>query len=167
VRIVPVWGERKSVGAAAGRATPVRPVRGTGQTGAGLDRQKFGFRARTDAKFGSGGRGSGGWSGEFADGQFAGRSPPRDQYEFGRGRNFESQKGYRPHFPFRGSRSHPMGQEWSSHGGSRFDKMDHWIDRHGRVNVANPTFEEMARHWFATFETNPSVESFARSRSCF
>jgi hypothetical protein len=58
VRIVPAWGERKDVGGAAGRATPGRPVRGTGQTGAGLDRQKFGFRARTDAKFGSGGRGA-------------------------------------------------------------------------------------------------------------
>jgi hypothetical protein len=36
-----------------------------------------------------------------------------------------------------------MGQEWSSHGGSRFDRMDRYIDRHGRMNVANPTFEEM------------------------
>jgi hypothetical protein len=62
VRTVPAWGERKAVGGVAGRTTPVRPVRGTGQTGAGLDRQKFGFCARTDAKFGSGGRGSGGWS---------------------------------------------------------------------------------------------------------
>jgi hypothetical protein len=63
-----------------------------------------------------------------------------------------------------------MRQEWSSHGGSRFDRfdrMDHCIDRHGRMNVANPTFEEMARHWFATFGTNPNVESFARSRSWF
>jgi hypothetical protein len=25
---------------------------------------------------------------------------------------------------------------------------------------ANPTFEQMARHWFYTFGTNPSVESF-------
>jgi hypothetical protein len=38
VRTVPVWGERKAVGGASGRATPVRPVRGTDQTGAGLDR---------------------------------------------------------------------------------------------------------------------------------
>jgi hypothetical protein len=60
-----------------------------------------------------------------------------------------------------------MGQEWSSHGGSRFDRMDRCIDRHDRMNVANPTFEEMARHWFATFGTNPSVESFARSCSWF
>jgi hypothetical protein len=38
VRTVRAWGERKAVGGAAGRATPVKPVRGTGQTGAGLDR---------------------------------------------------------------------------------------------------------------------------------
>jgi hypothetical protein len=60
-----------------------------------------------------------------------------------------------------------MGQEWSSHGCSRFERMDRCIDRHVRVNVANPTFEEMARQWFATFGTNPSVESFALSRSWF
>jgi hypothetical protein len=41
-------------------------VRGTGQTGAGLDRQQFGFHARTGTRFGSGGRGSGFWAGEFA-----------------------------------------------------------------------------------------------------
>jgi hypothetical protein len=41
------------------------------------------------------------------------------------------------------------------------------VDRRGRMSVANPTFEEMARHWFNTFVTNPSVESFARSRSWF
>jgi hypothetical protein len=66
VRTVPAWGERKAVGGTAGRATPVRPVRGTGQTGAGLDRQQFGFRARSSARFGSGGRGSSGWAREFA-----------------------------------------------------------------------------------------------------
>jgi hypothetical protein len=45
VRTVPAWGERKTVGGVAGRATPVRPVRHTGQTGAGLGRQGAGFRA--------------------------------------------------------------------------------------------------------------------------
>jgi hypothetical protein len=79
VRIVQAWGERKAFGGAAGRGTPVRPVRGTGQTGAGLDRQRFGFRARTGVRFGFGGRGSGGWAGEFAGGQVAWRSPPRAQ----------------------------------------------------------------------------------------
>jgi hypothetical protein len=66
VRTVPAWGERKAAGGVAGRATPVRPVHHTGQTGAGLDRQHFGFRGRTGARFGFGGRGSGGWAREFA-----------------------------------------------------------------------------------------------------
>jgi hypothetical protein len=50
VRTVRAWGERKAVGGAAAQATPVRPVWGTGQIGAGLDRQQFGFRARTGAR---------------------------------------------------------------------------------------------------------------------
>jgi hypothetical protein len=83
-RTVSSWGERKAVGGAAGQATPVRPVRNTGQTGAGLERHRFGFRARTCVRFGSGGRGFGGWAGEFAGGQFARRSPPRAQYGDGR-----------------------------------------------------------------------------------
>jgi hypothetical protein len=32
---------------------------------------------------------------------------------------------------------------------------------------ANPTFEQMARQWFYSFGTNPSAESFVRSRACF
>jgi hypothetical protein len=68
VRTVWAWGERKAVGGAASQATPVRSVRGTGQIGEGLDRQQFGFRARTGARFVSGGCGSGGWAGEFAGG---------------------------------------------------------------------------------------------------
>jgi hypothetical protein len=63
-----------------------------------------------------------------------------------------------------------MRREWFSHGGSRiyrFDRMDRSFDRCNRMDVANPTFEEMARHCFGTFGTNPSVESFARSRSWF
>jgi hypothetical protein len=43
VRTVLAWGERKAIGGVAGRATPVRPVRGTGQTGAGLDSINSGF----------------------------------------------------------------------------------------------------------------------------
>jgi hypothetical protein len=60
VRTVRAWGERKAVRGAAAQVTPVRPVWGTGQTGASLDRQQFGFRARTGARVVSGGRGSGG-----------------------------------------------------------------------------------------------------------
>jgi hypothetical protein len=35
------------------------------------------------------------------------------------------------------------------------------------LDCANPTFEQMARHWFYSFGTNPSAESFVRSRACF
>jgi hypothetical protein len=76
VRTFPAWGERKAAGGVAGRATPVRPMRHTGQTDAGLGRQGAGFHACDESRFGSGGRGFGGWSGEFEGGQFAMRSPP-------------------------------------------------------------------------------------------
>jgi hypothetical protein len=36
-----------------------------------------------------------------------------------------------------------------------------------RMDLANPSFEQMARHWFDSFCANPSVESVARSRSWF
>jgi hypothetical protein len=75
VRTVPAWGEQKAAGGVAGRATPVRPVRHTGQTGADLGRQGTSFRARDGSQVGSGDRGFGGWSGEFAGGQIARRSP--------------------------------------------------------------------------------------------
>jgi hypothetical protein len=97
VRTILAWGERKAVGGPAGRATPVRPVRGTGQTG-----QQFGFRARTGARFGSGGHSSGGWAREFAGGQFARRSPPRAQYGDGRIRSFEMERRDNPRAFFRG-----------------------------------------------------------------
>jgi hypothetical protein len=83
---------------------PVRPV--WRQQG-----DQFGFRARDESRFVAGGRGSGGWFGEFAGGEFAGRLPPRDQYEFGRGHSLESRRGYGPYFPYRGSRTPPMRRE--------------------------------------------------------
>jgi hypothetical protein len=102
VRIVRAWGERKAVGGAAAQATPVGLVRGTGQTGAGLDRQQFVFRARTGARFVSGGRGSGGWAGKFAGGQVARHSLPRVHYEDGRSRSFEKERRDSPWVFFRG-----------------------------------------------------------------
>jgi hypothetical protein len=32
---------------------------------------------------------------------------------------------------------------------------------------ANPTFEQMTRHWFYSFGNNRSAESFVRSRARF
>jgi hypothetical protein len=43
-RTVPAWRERKDAGGVADRATPVIPVRHTGQTGAGLGRQGLVFK---------------------------------------------------------------------------------------------------------------------------
>jgi hypothetical protein len=100
VRSGRAWGERKAVGGAAAQATPVRPVRGTGQTGAGLYRQQFGFRACTGVRFGSGVRGFGGWVREFAGGQFARYS--RAQYGDGRIRSFEKERRDSPQVFFRG-----------------------------------------------------------------
>jgi hypothetical protein len=100
VRTVLSWGERKAAGGAAGRATQVRPVRHTSQTGAGLGRQRAGFRAHGESQFGSGGRGSGGWSGEFLGGQFARRCPPRAQYGDERSRSFEVERRNGPRSSF-------------------------------------------------------------------
>jgi hypothetical protein len=140
----------------------------TGQTGARQSAGQFGFWGSDARGFSPFGRGTGGRRFESGGVEFVGRSPPCDQCEFERDRSFESQRGYGPRSFFRGTRTPPVRREWFSHGGSRldrFDRMDCGSDRHGMMDVANPTFEEMTRHWFDTFGTNPSVESFARSRS--
>jgi hypothetical protein len=167
VRIVPAWGERKAVGSAASQATPVRLVRGTGQTGVGLDKQQFGVRARIGARFGSGGCGSGGWVEEFPGGQFARRSTPRAQYRDGRIRDFEMQRRDDPRFSFRGFGPPPSREGWFPHGGYRGGIRGGSFHRKDGLDHANPTFEKMARHWFYTFGTNPSAESFVRSRARF
>jgi hypothetical protein len=65
-------------------------------------------------------------------------------------RRFGPSRGATYHaFLFCGTRTHLVRWEWFSHGGSRFDRfdtMDRSFDRRGRMDVANPTFEEMARH---------------------
>jgi hypothetical protein len=167
VRTVPALRERKAVGGAAGWATPVRPMRGTDQTGAGLDRQQFGFRARTGARFVSVGRSSGGWAGEFAGGQFARHSPPRAHYGDGRSRSFEKERRDSPRAFFR-CFGPPLGREgWFPHGGYRGGVRGGSFGRKYGLVGANPTFEEMARHWFYSFGTNPDAESFVRSRARF
>jgi hypothetical protein len=102
VRTVRACGERNAIGGIAAQVTPVRPVWGTGQTGAGLDRQRFGFCARTGARVVSGGRGSGGWAGEFAGRHVARRSPPRVHCGDGRSRSFEKEKRDGTRVLFRG-----------------------------------------------------------------
>jgi hypothetical protein len=111
----------------------------TGQTSARQIAGDFGFRGHDARGFSPFSRRTDGRYLESGGVEFAGRSPPRDQYEIGRGRSFESQRVYGLRFLFRGTRTPPMRQEWSSHGGSSFDRldrMDRYIDRHGRMNVA-------------------------------
>jgi hypothetical protein len=85
--------------------------------------------------------------------EFARRPPFRGQFGSGRfDRSFEARRESRPRFPPRGARG-PMVR-------------DERVSR-GRVDFANPSFEQMARHWFDSFCANPSVESFAHSRSRF
>jgi hypothetical protein len=83
VRTVPAWGERKAAGGVDRGVKPVGPVLKPVRLAWSLQQGKFGFRAREESRFVSGGRGSGGWSGEFAGGEFAGRSPPRDLTSLG------------------------------------------------------------------------------------
>ena len=72
--------------------------------------------------------------------EFARRAPSRERYDSGQhGRGFESRRDRGPRFARRGDRSPPK--------------------RHGVVDVANPTVEQMTRHWFST---HPSVEASAR-----
>ena len=108
----------------------------------------------------------------FVHGEFAGRSPPHGRYEARRdGPSFESQRHCGPRFPPRGARSPLMRLERTPpFRGERITPLRHEsVDRCSLMglDLANPTFEQMARHWFDSFCANPSVESFAHSRSYF
>jgi hypothetical protein len=70
----------------------------------------------------------------------------------GNDRSFRSHRSYGPQSPLHGTCSPPRGRVGVP---PRRDSMD----------FTNPAFEQMARHWFDSFCTNPSVESFAHS--CF
>jgi hypothetical protein len=56
---------------------------------------------------------------------------------------------------------------WFPHSGYRGGVRGGSFDRRDALDCANPTLEQMARHWFYSFGTNPSVESFVHSRACF
>jgi hypothetical protein len=97
----------------------------------------------------------GGMHGGFGRGEFAGRSFARGQYEYGgNDRSFRSQRSYRPWSPLHGTRSPPRGCVGVP-------------PRRDRMDFANPTFEQIARHWFDSFCTNHSAKSFSHSRSRF
>jgi hypothetical protein len=87
--------------------------------------------------------------------EFAGHSFARGQYEYGGSdRSFRSHRSYGPWSPLCGTRSPPRG-----HVGVP--------PRRYRIDFANATFEQMARHSSDLFCTNRSAEFFAHSRSRF
>jgi hypothetical protein len=167
VRTVPAWGERKDTGSAAGSVKPARLVLKLVRPVWGLQGGKFGFRAREESRFVSGGRGSGGWSGESTGGQFARRSPSRARYGDERSRSFDMERRDDPRFSFRGFGPPPGREGWFPRSGYRGGVRGGSFDRRDALQCANPTFEQMPRHWFYSFGTNPSAESFVRSRARF
>ena len=84
-----------------------------------------------------------------AGGRFAGSAPGRPQYGYGpRDRGFGG--GYEtPRFP-RGGGRQPHGRR---------------DEGYALPDFANPSVEQMARHWFASHFANPSVETFAHPLS--
>jgi hypothetical protein len=89
----------------------------------------------------------------FGCGEFSRCSFARGQYEYGgNDRSFRSQRSYVPQSPLRSMCSPPRGRVGVQ-------------PRRDRMDFANPMFEQMVRHWFDSFCTNPSAESFAHSRS--
>ena len=126
-------------GEAVVRSVPFRGERGFAAQGVGGVFQRGGDR------FGGSTRGA-----------FARRPPFRGQSGGGRyDRSFEARREFRPRFPPSGSRVPPMRHERGPRMSSR------------SVDFANPSFKQMARHWFDSFCSNPSVESFAHSCSRF
>jgi hypothetical protein len=167
VRTVPAWGERNAAGSAAGGVKPVRPVLKPLRPVLSLQGGKFGFHACEESRFVSGGRGSGGWSGECACGPFARRSPFRAQYGDETSRSFEMERRDDPRFSFRGLGPPPGREGWFPRSGYRGGFRGASFDRRDALECANPTFEQMARHWFYSFGTNPSAKSFVRSHARF
>ena len=106
----------------------------------------------------------------FAGGGFAGRSPTRGRYEVRRNdRSFESQRNYGPRFPLRGARTPPMRHDRVPMMGYNRSEVRHGTflrERCFGVNFANPSFEQMARHWFDSFG-QPSGGSFAFTHGHF
>jgi hypothetical protein len=114
--------------------------RGEGMVRTTYPRERCEFVPRGEPPHREGGRRVG-----FGHGEFAGHSFARGQYEYGgNDRSLRSQRSYGPRSPLRGARSPPRGHVGVP---PRID----------RIDFANPTFEQMVRHWFDSFCTNPNT----------
>jgi hypothetical protein len=72
-----------------------------------------------------------------------------------------------PWFSFCGLSPPPGREGWFPHGGYRGGVRGGSFARKDGLDCANPTFEQMAQHWFYSFGTNPSAASFVCSRTHF
>jgi hypothetical protein len=68
---------------------------------------------------------------------------------------------------FRGFGPPPGREGWFPQGGYRGGDRGVSFGRRDALVGANPTFEQMAWHWFYSFDNNPNAESFVRSRARF
>jgi hypothetical protein len=125
-------------------------LRGEGMVRTIYPRERHEFVPRGEPPHREGGRFVG-----FGRGEFARRSFARGQHEYGgNDHNFRSQRSYGPRSTLHGVRSPQRGRVGVP-------------PMRDRMDFANPMFEQMARHWFDLFCTNPSAESFAHPRSHF
>jgi hypothetical protein len=72
-----------------------------------------------------------------------------------------------PQSSFRGFGPPLVREGWFPRSGFRGGVRGGSFGRKNVLDCANPTFKKMARHCFYSFGTNPSAESFVRSRACF
>jgi hypothetical protein len=159
VRTVRAWGERKVVGGDVVQSTPVRPVLAwTGSSlgfvlvqGRGLFLEVVvlvvGLESLQVVR----------WLGIL----------PLEFYGDGRSRSFEKERRDVPWAFFRGFGPPPGREGWFPQGGYCGGARGGSFGRREALVGANPTFEQMARHWFYSFGTSPSAESFFHSRARF
>jgi hypothetical protein len=68
-----------------------------------------------------------------------------------------------PLFSFRGFGPPQVREGWFHRGGYHGGVRGGSFGRRDTLDCANPTLEQMARHWFYSFGTNPNDESFVHS----
>jgi hypothetical protein len=154
VRTVPAWGERKAVGGAAAQATPVRPVQGWtgGSLGFVLVQVRGLFPEVVVLVVGLE---------SLQEVSLLGVLPSCSIRGWGC-HNFELERRDVPRALFRGFGPPPVREGWFPHGGYRGGVRGGSFGGKDGLVGANPTFEQMAQHWFYSFGTNPSAELFAR-----
>jgi hypothetical protein len=72
-----------------------------------------------------------------------------------------------PQSSFLGFGPPPVREGWFPHSGYLDGVRGGSFGRRDVLDCSNPTLEQMARHWFYSFGTNPSAESFVSTQATF